>query len=125
MEQAISNKVLRHLDLNAYATHQSTKTTLLRRFSNWLDKQEQSRLLWLGIAVLGGIATVLPITLLAIVFLASNSFTLWVITLAINVPVLITNLSAQPAKITIPILFFAWLVNAIIIAYSVAIFFIG
>src|SRR4051812_22316879 len=121
MEQAISSGVVHRFELNTYAKHR-TKSNVLSRFSAWLDKQEDSRLLWLGIAVLGGIATVLPITLLAIVFLASNSFTLWVITLAINVPVLITNLSAQPARVTIPVLFFAWLVNAIVIAYTVVLY---
>ena len=124
MEQAISSGVVHRFELNTYAKPKS-KSTPLTRFSAWLDTQENNRLLWLGIAILGGIATVLPITLIAIVFLASNSFTLWVITLAINVPVLITNLSAQPVRVTIPVLFFAWLVNAIIIAYTVVVYFIA
>ena len=35
----------------------------------------------------------------------------------------IVDLAAQPPKITLPTLFFAWFVDAIIIIYSVAVFF--
>ena len=94
-----------------------TKTGVFQNFIAWCDKQEDSRLLWLGVSILGGIATVLPITLLAIVFLAQNNFTLWAITCSVNVFILIVNLAAQPQKIALPVLFFVWCLDALIILY--------
>lgn len=103
----------------------TSRTGLITKFSLWLKNQEKNRLFWLGIAILGGIGTVLPLTLLAVVFFAGNSFTLWVLACVINVPVLILNLAAQPPRITLPVLFFAWTLDAIIIAYSLFIFLVA
>ena len=99
------------------------RENVIKRFTSWINSQEENRFLWLGVALMAGIGAILPLTLLAIVFFANNSFTLWVITLAINVPVLITNLSAQPVKVTLPILLSSWVINAAIIAYSVTVYF--
>jgi hypothetical protein len=99
------------------------RENVIKRFTSWINSQEENRFLWLGVALMAGIGAILPLTLLAIVFFANNSFTLWVITLAINVPVLITNLSAQPVKVTLPILLSSWVINAAIIAYSVMVYF--
>ena len=101
-----------------------TKSSLLYKFSNWLKTQEEYRLLWLGIAVLGGIATVLPLTLLAVVFWANNSLTLWAVTVSVNVPVLVLNLAAQPPKVTLPVLFSVWFIDAVIILYCFALYLI-
>lgn len=125
MEQAISTKALQGFNLNNYATTGTTQISILARFNSWANKQEDNRLLWLGIAVLGGIATVLPITLLAIVFLANNSLTLWAITCSINVLILVVNLAAQPTKITLPILFSVWFIDALIILYCVLTYLAG
>ena len=103
----------------------TTKPALFRRFSVWLINQEENRLLWLSVAVLGGIGTVLPLTLMAVVFWANNNPTLWIIALCINVPVLIVNLAAQLPKVTLPVLFAAWFIDAIIIFYCLAIYFIS
>ena len=124
MQHVISSQNIRTIDLLRGATKR-THVTLLSRFITWLNTQEENRLLWLGIALMGGIGTVLPITLMAVVFGAHNDFTLWIIACATNVPVLIMNLAAQPPKITIPVLFCAWLVDAIIICYCVFTFFAG
>jgi hypothetical protein len=123
MQQAISTQDIRAIGMDTYATKASEKTGLLKRFLQWCDRQENDRLLWLGISVLGGIATVLPITLIAVVFLANNSFALWAIACTVNVPVLIVNLAAQPTKIILPVTFFVWFINLLIILYTVAAFF--
>lgn len=94
-----------------------TTTSVFQNFMAWCNKQEDSWLLWLGVAILGGIATVLPIKLLAVVFLAQNDFTLWTITCFVNVFILIVNLAAQPQKIALPVLFFVWSIDASIIFY--------
>lgn len=123
MQQAISSQNIQAFGMENYSQPASAKISLVKRFTTWLNKQEEERFMWLGIALMGGIATVLPLTLLAVVFFAANNFTLWIITLSVNVPVLITNLSAQPAKITVPALLFSWLVNAVIIGYCAITFF--
>ena len=67
---------------------------------------------------------VLPLTLLSIIFFGGNNFTLWIIACAVNVPVLALNLAAQPPKVTLPVMFVSLFANLVIIAVSVAMFFI-
>lgn len=116
-------KNTRTVETNYLAEQPVTKTGLIKKVSTWLDKQENNRFLWLGVALMGGIGTVVPLTLLAVVFWANNSFALWATVCIINVPVLIVNLAAQPPKITLPILFSAWFINAVIIIYSAVMYF--
>jgi hypothetical protein len=123
MQQVISSQNLRTIDI--IRSTRRTRVSLLSKFITWLNAQEQYRLFWLGIALMGGIGTVLPLTLIAVVFGTHNDFTLWIIACAINVPVLILNLAAQPPKITVPVLLFAWLVDAAIIVYSAITYFAG
>ena len=123
MQQVIQPRVIPFRKDN-YVTHEVTKESLLNRFLAWCTRQEGSRLFWMGLALLGGIGTIVPVTLMAVVFFANNDFVLWVIVCTINVPVLILNLAAQPTKVTLPALFFAWAINALIIVYSIALFII-
>lgn len=123
MQQVIQPRVIPFRKDN-YVTSEVTKESLIKRFIAWCNMQEGSRLFWMGLALLGGIGTIVPLTLLAVVFFADNNFALWVIVCAINVPVLILNLAAQPTKVTLPVLFFAWAINALIIVYSIAVFII-
>jgi hypothetical protein len=123
MQQVIQPRVIPFRKDN-YVTSEVTKESLIKRFIVWCNMQEGFRLFWMGLALLGGIGTIVPLTLLAVVFFADNNFALWVIVCAINVPVLILNLAAQPTKVTLPVLFFAWAINALIIVYSIAVFII-
>ena len=65
---------------------------------------------------------VLPVTLLAILFLANNNFNLWIIACAVNVPVLALNLAAQPPKVTLPTMFISLLLDTAIIISCVGMF---
>jgi hypothetical protein len=100
----------------------SPAINILKRFFSWCDQQEKNRLLWLGIGIMGHIGTVLPLTLLSILFLASNNFTLWTIVLGANMPVLALNLAAQPPKVTIPVMLASLFINIIVIAASLVTF---
>ena len=122
MQQLTLSHIFHPLAKDSNTTGTITKSSLVFKFSKWLKTQEEYRLLWLGIALLGGIALVLPITLLAVMFWANNSLTLWAITLAVNVPVLILNLAAQPPKVTLPVLFSSWFIDAVIILYCLALY---
>ena len=121
MQQVIPTSVISFRKYN-YVTRHVTKESLINKFISWCNRQEDFRLFWMGIALLGGIGTVVPLTLLAVVFFADNNFALWVIVCTINVPILILNLAAQPSKVTLPALFFAWVTNALIVVYSITVF---
>lgn len=99
------------------------QSNIFTRFYAWTLKQEEKRFMWLAFTFLLQIGLALPCTLLAIVFLGGNNFNLWLIACVANVPSLALSLAAQPTKITLPVLFFAWLVNAGIILFSVVSFF--
>jgi len=123
MEQIFSSQDLTVIEQNGYASPLKENGQLFRRFMTWCEDQEEKRFLWLAIALMGNIGMVLPLTLVAILMGAGNNFALLLIVSAVNVPVLALNLAAQPPKVTLPVMFFAWLVNALIIIYSVIAFF--
>jgi len=71
---------------------------------------------------MGHIGTILPLTLLSILFLASNNFVLWIVVLCANMPVLALNLAAQPPKVTIPVMLSSLIINITIIVLSIVLF---
>ena len=95
---------------------------IFQKYTSWLKSQDEKKFIWLAIAVVGSIGMVLPITLFSIVN-SGNNFNLWIIACMINVPVLALNLAAQPPRITINFLFFAWLVDLLMIAYCTSVIF--
>ena len=119
MQHVISTPNIQLLERKTYSSRQS----LLNRFITWCGSQEKNRFLWLGVALMGGIGTIVPLTLFAVVVWASNSFLLWLIVCSVNVPVLAVNLAAQPAKITIPVLFSAWMIDVAIVLFCAFKFF--
>jgi len=74
--------------------------------------------MWLAFTFILQIGLALPVTLLSVVMLGGNNFNLWLIVCITNVPSLALTLAAQPTKVTLPVLFFAWLVDAGILVYS-------
>jgi len=71
---------------------------------------------------MGHIGMILPLTLLSILFLASNNFALWIVVLCANMPVLALNLAAQPPKVTIPVMLSSLIINITIIVLSIVLF---
>ena len=124
MQHVISNHDLHLADHNSYTNSRQETISIISRFIAWCDNQQKNSFMWLGVAFLGGIGTVLPITLCAIVFIGGNSLPLWIMACAINVPILIIHLALQSTKYTLPVLFFAWSLDVLIILYCLAYFFI-
>ena len=93
---------------------------IFTRFYTWTVQQEEKHFMWLAFTFLLQIGLALPCTLLAVVFLGGNNFNLWLIACVANVPSLTLSLAAQPTKVTLPALFFAWLVDAGIILFAAA-----
>jgi hypothetical protein len=100
----------------------TSRVNSLRRFMSWCDQQEKNRLLWLGLGIIGHIGTIVPLTLLSILFLADNNFALWIVVLCVNMPVVALNLAAQPPKVTIPVMLTSLVINVVVIAISAVIF---
>jgi len=122
MQQTVSSASLENiLTVPAYVERKA-RVSSVGRFISWCDQQEKNRLLWLGIGIMGHIGTILPLTLLSILFLANNNFSLWVVVLCANTPVLALNLAAQPPKVTIPVMLTSLAVNIIVIAMSAVMF---
>ncbi len=110
------------LQQSVTATYSATaqKTSAWKRFINWCEGQEENRFGWLGAAITaqGCIAT--PLTLFAIV-LSGNVFFFWILAIAAMGSALITNLSALPTKITIPVFFLSLVIDLAIIISCVSI----
>ena len=103
---------------------QKRRVNSLKGFRDWCDQQEKNRLLWLGLGIIGQIGTIVHLTLLAVSFLASNNFTLWIVVLCANMPVLALNLAAQPPKVTIPVMVASLIINIVVIVLSFVMFII-
>ncbi|MEO8582708.1 MAG: hypothetical protein ABI415_02865 [Flavitalea sp.] len=98
-----------HLPVFAFPVTQS-RTNPLNLFFTWCAGQENNRLLWLGIALVGHSAVLTPLTM-SVILLTQFNFTLLMITLfAISISV-VTNLAALPTKITLPVLFLSVLID--------------
>jgi hypothetical protein len=117
MQQMISTNSLTAIQQQRFQLAKARRLGFFTRFINWCDLQECNRFLWLGIALMGSIGMVLPLTLVT-VLLTSQNFILLAAAAIANVPVLAVNLAAQPTKVTLPFLFSAWLVNFSVIVYS-------
>jgi hypothetical protein len=115
MEYILSNQNVQSLS----STYSHKKENYLTRFLTWCKAQETDRFLWLGLTFFAQIGLAVPVTACAIIFLGGNSYLLWIIMLAVNVPTLVLNLAALPTKVTLPFLFFAWFTELVIILYCV------
>lgn len=122
MQQTISTSAFEKVLAPSAYIEKENKVTSLKKFIGWCDQQEKNRLLWLGIGILGHIGMLLPLTLLAILFLADNNFALWIVVLSANMPVLALNLAAQPPKVTIPVMLTSLIINMVVIILSAVTF---
>lgn len=122
MQHVISNEKIHLAGLNSYVPGY-VRPALIAKFMVWCDTQEKNSFLWLGIALVAGIGTVLPVTLFAITFIGDNDLALWITACAVNVPILVVSLAIQSTKVILPVIFFAWIVDSIIIVYCLTIFF--
>jgi hypothetical protein len=112
MQQIITTENIRSIEHNSHAANNT-----LSKFMAWCEIQEDNRFIWLAIGFMGSIGMVLPVTVVGILLSPASSIALLIFALAVNVPVLALNLAAQHTKVTLPVMFVAWAVDAIIIAY--------
>lgn len=114
MQQVLTTNVSPVIKPRLYNLKESF-SGVLTKFLLWCDGQQESRLLWMGLAFIG--LTIFAIPCLAVPYLLSgvNNFNVWIITCVVNIPILALNLAAQPTRVTIPALFISWAINLIII----------
>ena len=124
MEQVLSKNNLQALQQKKYGTTTKANAGIISKFMQWCERQEDNRFTWLGVSLFGSIGGVLPLTLLLVSLAYPGNFVLWIASAAVNVPVLAINLAAQPTKVTLPFLFFAWTTNLVIILSSLVMLFI-
>lgn len=89
-------------------------TNLIRRFLDWTAGQQKNRIAWLAAMLMGHACIITPLTLFFIMY-SGNNLVLWPFAMVGMVMTLITNLAAQPTKVTIPVFFLSLLLDVIII----------
>ena len=90
-----------------------------KKFISWATNQEENRLLWLAIGVLGHGCIFTIMTALAII-LTGNHIIFWPIAIFAMGMTLVTNLAAMPTKVTIPVFFLSLLIDLGIIIACIA-----
>lgn len=95
------------------------KASVLTRFIEWTENQNEARFIWLGIALLAHASFLTPFTAMA-VMLNGNNFVLLMATLAAMGLSLVTNLAALPTKVTIPAFFLSIVVDIVVVAVALS-----
>ena len=80
-------------------TQEVSKLSTWTRFITWCKHQEESRFLWLGIALATHACFITPLTLF-VVMSTGNSPVLFSFAIAAMAITLVTNLAALPEKVT-------------------------
>ena len=93
--------------------------SLFGKFIAWCIEQNESRLLWVGIALAGHGCVLTPLTVLAVGATGAD-FTLIMFALAAMAMALIVNLAALPTKITIPVLLLSVVVDVAVVIAAIA-----
>jgi hypothetical protein len=88
--------------------HESIRSFQLRinRFLDWSSDQQENRLRWEGISLIGFGCFFTPLTVLLISLSGANLFLIMTALIAMEA-ILVANLTAMPTKITIPAFFLA------------------
>jgi len=93
--------------------------SLLSRFIAWTDTQDEDRLLWMGIALMGHGCVLTPITVMVVLMTGAQFFLIAASIAAIIVP-FITNLAALSSRITIPAFLLSIVLDIAIVAIALA-----
>lgn len=104
---------------NASYAQTAKKQSVIAQFFAWCESQEQYRFGWLAVILAVHGCVLSPATVL-IIALGGNSITLWGMALGAMAMALVTNLSAMPTKITIPVFFLSILIDLVVIGISLS-----
>ncbi len=110
--------VIHHSYATAVFAHER-KRTIVQKFMAWCKTQEENRLLWLGVIILGHGCVLTPLTVF-FVLSSGNSMLSWALVMTAMVMCLVTNLAALPMKITLPIFFLSVAIDLIVIIMAIS-----
>ena len=88
--------------------------SLLQKFIQWSEGQQENRFVWLGIALTAHASFLTPFTVMAVMLLGNN-FALFMAALGAMALSLVTNLAALPTKVTIPAFFLSVAIDVAIV----------
>jgi hypothetical protein len=94
--------------------YSESKKSVVTRFFNWCNSQEQYRFGWLAAIIAGHGCILTPLTLIAII-MSGNNIIFWFMALIAMGSSLVTNLAALPTKITIPVFFLSIAIDLFIV----------
>jgi hypothetical protein len=101
-------------------SHESSRSlrSLINRFLEWSSDQQENRLAWQGISLIGFGCFFTPVSILLMSLSGANMFLILTALVAMEVT-LVANLTTMPTKITIPAFFLAVVADITIIIISV------
>jgi hypothetical protein len=97
-------------------TGRKTKS-IVTQFFSWCKGQEENRLAWLAMILAVHGCVLSPATVLMIAT-GNNSMVLWGLAIGAMGVSLVTNLSAMPTKITIPVFFLSIAIDLLAVGLS-------
>ncbi|HMG81937.1 MAG TPA: hypothetical protein VK559_02795 [Ferruginibacter sp.] len=101
-------------------THRSV-TSIWKKFITYADNQQDKRLWWMTLGILGH-GTIFTIITLGVVTLLGNVFALYIIACCAMVISVVVNLAALPTRYIIPIFFLSLLVDLGVIVTAVLLY---
>ncbi|MBS1920574.1 MAG: hypothetical protein JST17_10000 [Bacteroidetes bacterium] len=105
---------IKHLNTHSFGETYHNLKTNWKKFINWSAGQEENRIMWTAISILGHGCVITIITILAIVY-SGNHFIFWPFAIGAMSASVVSYLAALPTKVTIPIFFFSLLIDVLII----------
>jgi hypothetical protein len=104
-----------HQSIPATYTHVASTPSAFSRFINWSERQQENRILWIGLALVVHGCILAPLSVW-IISMTGNSLALFMTAMASMCAALVVNLAAMPTKITIPVFFATLLIDVAVIA---------
>ena len=100
-------------------SHETERITLAQRFIAWCKSQDNNRLTWLAVILIGHGCIITPLTVMFIM-ITGNNLVFWPIAMAAMGMCLVVNLAVLPTNITIPVFFLSLVIDLAIIIMAVS-----
>ena len=101
------------------ANYHTSSPSYLTQFLTWCKSQQPNRLLWLGVIIAARGCVLTPMTVMSVFLIGAGNLTLVVMAIIAMGIALVSNLAAQPTKVTIPAFALSVLIDLVILAACV------
>ena len=99
--------------------YHTTSPSLFTQFINWTKRQEQNRLLWVGLILAAHGCILTPLAVMSVLISGTANLALVMLAIIAMGMALVTNLAAQPTKVTIPVFLLSVLIDIAIIVTAI------